>query len=260
MYRNTIRIMRGIGMAAAVSLAVAACTDAPKSSALRASAATERKSGLTPAEKQLRARAEEKRKVDSAVTGAAGGAIAGALVGGLLGGWRGAAIGAVTGAAGGAAAGLAYGSYMNAKARHYSNAEARATAVSKGADQTLDYYRRVNAASQTILNEQQVKIARLNEEYRSGAITKERYRKELSTAGTNEGLIKDQIQGLDQQLAAMRADPQSLKLTSQVQELQQQRDTLQGTYDRLIELYGTVPSEVRAAQTVTGGKSDKPKS
>src|SRR5579885_1763676 len=102
MYRNTIRVMRGIGVAAAVSLAITACTDTPRSSALRTSAASERKSDLTPAERELRARAEEKRKVDSAVTGAAGGAIAGALVGGLLGGWRGAAIGAVTGAAGGA--------------------------------------------------------------------------------------------------------------------------------------------------------------
>src|SRR5262245_52423764 len=58
---------------------------------------------LTPAERQLRAKTEEKRKAEGAVAGAAGGALLGALTGYFIGGWSGAAIGAATGIAAGAA-------------------------------------------------------------------------------------------------------------------------------------------------------------
>lgn len=208
-------------------------------------------STLTPAEKELRAKAEEKRKSEAAVTGAVAGAVAGALLGALLGARggnaaTGALIGGVAGGALGAAAGYAYGSYMNAKARSYSNAEARAQAVSKGADETLVYYNQVNSAAETMLQEQQTKVARLNDDYQRKAITKEQYQKELSSASRNEAILKDQLKSMDEQINSMRTDQQSEALTRQIQQLEQQRAALQAKYDRLLQVYGSVPSEVRA--------------
>lgn len=200
---------------------------------------------LTAAERDLRKKTEEQRKADSALTGAAGGAIAGAIIGGLLGGWRGALIGAATGGVAGAALGVGYASYMNAKARQYANDEARAAAVSQGADQTLAYYRQINASASTILAEQERKIAGLNAAYKSRQITKEQFQKAFVSSDNNQENLKEQLQGLDNQLNAMKTDPQVAVLSRQIQELEAQRDALKATYDRLLQLYGTVPAEVR---------------
>jgi uncharacterized protein YcfJ len=206
---------------------------------------------LTPAEKALRAKTEDARTSESTATGAVAGALLGALLGAAIGSrsgnaGQGALIGVAAGGLAGAAAGYGYGSYTNARARRYSNAEARARAVSQGADDSLSYYNRINAAARTVLAEQQTKIARLNESYRTGALSKAQFHKELTSASSNETTLKGQLDGLDNQLGAMRSDPQSATLSRQIQQLQQQRDSLKDTYDRLIQLYGTVPSEVRA--------------
>lgn len=199
---------------------------------------------LTTAEKDLRAKTEEQRKVDGALAGAAGGAVLGALTGYLLGGWQGAAMGAATGGIAGAAIGVGYGSYMNAQARKYSNDEARAQAVTQSANSTLSYYAQVNASARQILAEQQAKVAQLNDDYQKKAITKEQYRKALSSAGTNAADLQQQLTGIDKQLGTMRADPQAAALSTQIQQLQEQRDSLKQTYDGLLQLYGTVPPDV----------------
>jgi uncharacterized protein YcfJ len=200
---------------------------------------------LTAAEKDLRKKTEDQRKADSALTGAAGGAIAGALIGGLLGGWRGALIGAATGGVAGAALGVGYASYMNARAKQYANEEARAAAVSQAADQTLGYYRQVNASASTILAEQERKIAGLNAAYKSRQISKEQFQQAFVSSSNNEANLREQLQGLENQLNSMRTDQQAALLTRQIQELETQRDALKATYDRLLELYGTVPGEIR---------------
>lgn len=207
-------------------------------------------SALTPAEQQLRAKAEEKRKVEAATGGAVAGAVAGALIGALLGARGGnAAMGALVGAAAGgalgAAAGLAYGSYMNAKARKYSNDEARAQAISKGADETLVYYNEVNASAETILQEQQAKVTRLNEEYRNKTITKEQFQKELASSNRNETILKDQLKSMDEQINSMKTDQQSEQLGRQIAQLEQQREALRQKQERYLQLLGSVPSEVR---------------
>ncbi len=202
---------------------------------------------LTAAEKDLRTKTEDQRKVDSTVTGAAGGAVAGAVVGYLIGGWSGALYGAAAGGVAGGAMGYGYGSYTNARARTYSNAEARAAAVTKSADETLTYYNQVNASARTILNEQEAKVAQLNDAYKSRAINKEQFQAQLASADTNEASLKQQLAGIDAQLNSMRTDPQAAQLAQQIQQLQQQRDSLKDTYDRLLQIYGTVPAEVRVS-------------
>lgn len=205
---------------------------------------------LTASEKDLRAKAEEQRKTESAMTGAIVGAVALGILGAVLGArggnlGAGLAMGALAGAAIGGMAGVAYGSYANAKARKYANAEARATEVSKGADETLAYYNQVNASAQTMLSEQQMKVAQLNEQYRAKAITKEQFQKGMASSNRNETIIKDQIAGIDKQINEMKTDEQSQALARQIQQLEQQRDGLKQTYDKLLQLYGTVPAEVR---------------
>lgn len=224
-------------LTAVAAVAVAAC-DMPEQQALNQSA-------LTPAEQDLQAKTEQQRQVDSALTGAAAGAIGGAVLGYLIGGWQGAATGAITGGMAGAAIGVGYGSYMNAKARSYANDEARANAVAQGADQTLAYYQQVNNSGRVILAEQEQKIAKLNDDYKSRAITKEKFQQEFASSSLDQKNLNQQLQGIDKQLAEMRGDPQSGMLAARINSLQAERDTLKGTYDKLLELYGTVPAEVR---------------
>ncbi|HTR86317.1 MAG TPA: hypothetical protein VMI56_17680 [Reyranella sp.] len=214
------------------------------------SAASMDQSTMSPAERDLQAKTEQQRKTDAAIAGGVGGAILGAALGYALGGWQGAALGAAGGAMTGAAVGYGYGSYMNARARQYSSQEQRAQEVTKSANSTVDYYNQVNASARTILAEQQAKVAQLNNDYKAGAITKEQYRQQLANAGANQTNLKAQISGIDKQIAEMKGDEQSAVLTSQVQQLQAQRDQLQSTYDGLVQLYGTVPSEVQQGSAI----------
>ena len=136
---------------------------------------------------------------------------------------------------------------MNARAREYSSAEVRAAAVTKSANETLTYYNQVNASARTILAEQEAKIAKLNDAYKSRAISKEQFQAQLASADNNEASLKEQLTGIDAQLNSMKTDPQAAQLSQQIEQLQQQRDSLKGTYDRLLQIYGTVPAEVRVS-------------
>jgi uncharacterized protein YcfJ len=228
---------RVTAVVAALSMMLGACvTEQPENPA-----------ALTAAERDLRAKTEDQRKVDSTVTGAAGGAVAGALVGYLIGGWSGALYGAAAGGVAGGAIGYGYGSYMNARAREYSSAEARAAAVTRSANETLAYYGQVNASARTILAEQEAKVAQLNDAYKSRAINKEQFQAQLASADNNEASLKEQLTGIDAQLNSMKTDPQAAQLSQQIEQLQLQRDSLKDTYDRLLQIYGTVPAEVRVA-------------
>jgi predicted nucleic acid-binding Zn-ribbon protein len=134
---------------------------------------------------------------------------------------------------------------MNAKARSYANDEARANAVAQGADQTLAYYQQVNNSARVILAEQEQKIAKLNDDYKSRAITKEKFQQEFASSNLDQNNLNQQLQGIDKQLATMRSDPQAGMLAARINSLQTERDTLKATYDKLLQLYGTVPAEVR---------------
>lgn len=202
--------------------------------------------GMSQAELDLRTKTEQQRKVEGGVAGAIGGAILGGIVGAVVGGnIQSAVIGAAGGAIVGGALGVGYGSYMNAKARTYSNAQARYSAVSQGAAETIAYYNDINASARTILTEQRAKVAQLNQAYRSGTITKEQYREQLASAGPDQNNLNEQIKGIEKQISAMQGDVQASELTQQIQQLQLQRDSLKGTYAQLIQLYGTVPAEVQ---------------
>jgi uncharacterized protein YcfJ len=245
---RTRPMWRVVAAAAALSMLLGAC-EMP--------AEEENPSTLTAAERDMRAKTEDQRKVDSTVTGAAGGAVAGALVGYLIGGWSGALYGAAAGGVAGGALGYGYGSYMNARARDYSTAEARASAVTESANQTLAYYAQVNASARTILAEQEAKVARLNDDYKSRAITKEQFQTALASANANQANLQEQLQGLDKQLDAMKTDPQAAALGQQILQLQQERDSLKGTYDRLLQIYGTVPAEVRVSEAMPASVNTK---
>ena len=236
-------LWRGAAAVATLALLLGGCVEDEQVSTSAPAA------NMTAAERDIQAKTESQRKVDSTVTGAAGGAVAGAVVGYLLGGWSGALYGAAAGGVAGGAIGYGYGSYINARARDYSSTEARAVAVTKSADETLTYYGQVNASARTILAEQEVKVARLNEDYRNRAITKDKFQAELASANSNEANLRQQVAGLDSQLNSMRTDPQAAQLGQQIQQLQQQRDSLKETYDRLLQLYSTVPAEVRVSRS-----------
>ncbi len=215
---------------------------------------------LTAAERDLRAKTEEQRTTESSVVGVVVGAVVGAVLGVAIGGLLGAtggdagagvmmgvAVGGLVGGAVGGAVGHGYGSYMNARAREYSNTEARASAITQSANNTLAHYNQVNNSARTILAEQEAKVAKLNDDYGSRTITKEQFQTALASANRNEASLKEQLTGLETQINAMKTDPQASVLTQQIQSLQAQRDSLKGTYDRLLQLYGTVPTEVRVS-------------
>lgn len=209
---------------------------------------------LSVAEKELRSRTEAQRVAQGAATGAIVGVIAGTVLGAVLGAQGGnAGLGALIGAAGGGVAGglagAAYGSYVNARARPYANQEVRANTMMEEADKDIAHYTAVNAAARTILAEQEAKITRLNDAYKGRKITKETFQREMSASNNNEKIIGDQCKAIDDELVAIQSDPQSSALTRQAEGLRMQRDSLKATYDRLLQLYGTVPAEVRMPTT-----------
>lgn len=232
---------RGRAFVAVASLLLGACVT---------TMGNEEANALTPAEKDLRTRTEQQRVAQAAATGAIALAILGAVAGAAIGARSGnAGAGALIGGAGGAVAGglmgAAYGSYVNAKARNYSNAEARANALAAEADKDIANYTAINNSSRQILADEQAKVAHLTQEYQAKRISKEAFQKGISSAKNNANIMKDQVKAMDDQIADMEADRQTAQLTNQVQQLKEQRDSLKDTYERLIQLYGTVPNDLR---------------
>lgn len=141
--------------------------------------------------------------------------------------------------------GVPYETYLEVKARRYASAEARAAAVARNADVTLAHFDRLNEQSRAMLVEQQAEIARLNVAYRSRAITREQFQGQLASPNRNRDALKDQVAALDAEIKARKSEPPAEEMANQIRRLQQQRDALKATYDQLLQLYGTVPAEVR---------------
>ena len=143
--------------------------------------------------------------------------------------------------------GVPYETYLKIKARNYASAEARAAAVVRNADATLAHVDRLNEAARAMLVENRTEIARLNDSYRSGSLSRGQYREQLGPTDRKQAALKGQMAALEAEIAAMKAGQPDAELGERLQRLERQRDSLKATYDDLLRLYGTVPAEVRGA-------------
>ena len=143
--------------------------------------------------------------------------------------------------------GVPYETYLKIKARKYATAEARAAAVARNADATLAHFDRLNEAARTMLVENRTEIARLNDSYRSGSLSRGQYQEQLAPTDRKQAALKSQMAALEAEIAAMKAGQPDAELGERLQRLERQRDSLKATYDDLLRLYGTVPAEVRGA-------------
>lgn len=141
--------------------------------------------------------------------------------------------------------GVPYDTYLEVRARQYASAEARAAAVARSADATLAHFDRLNEQSRTMLAEQRAEIARLNDAYRVRTISKEQFQGQLASLDRNRDALKDQVAALEAEIRARKSEPPAEEMDGQIRRLEQQRDALRATYNQLLQLYGTVPAEVR---------------
>lgn len=141
--------------------------------------------------------------------------------------------------------GVPYDSYLEVKARRYATAEARAAAMARSADATLAHFNRLNEQARTMLIRHKAEIAQLNDAYRARTISKDQFQGQLATPSRNRDALKEQVAALEAEIKARKADPPAEEMNEQIRRLEQQRDALKATYDDLLQLYGTVPAEVR---------------
>lgn len=141
--------------------------------------------------------------------------------------------------------GVPYESYLEVKVRRYATAEARAAAMARSADATLAHFNRLNEQARTMLIRHKAEIAQLNDAYRARTISKDQFQGQLATPSRNRDALKEQVAALEAEIKARKADPPAEEMNEQIRRLEQQRDALKATYDDLLQLYGTVPAEVR---------------
>lgn len=141
--------------------------------------------------------------------------------------------------------GVPYESYLEVKARRYATAEARAAAMSRNADATLAHFDRLNEQARAMLVEHRAEIARLNDAYRARIISKEQFQGQLASPNRNRDALKGQLATLEAEIRARKSDPPAEEMGERIRRLEEQRDALKATYDHLLKLYGTVPTEVR---------------
>lgn len=141
--------------------------------------------------------------------------------------------------------GVPYDTFLEVKARRYATSEARAAAMARSADATLAHFNRLNGQARTMLVEHRAEIARLNDAYRARTISKEQFQEQLARSNRNRDALKEQVAALEAEIKARKSDPPAEEMSKQIRRLEQQRDALKATYDNLLQLYGTVPAEVR---------------
>lgn len=184
------------------------------------------------------------RVAQGAGMGCAGGAVAGALIGLALGGNNGARnalIGAAAGCATGAVAGAMYGDYVDARARQYANAQDRYIALSAAAEKDLKNFQAYNAKTQVEVTQLRTNVAAMQAGVRSGQITADAYRQEVSQLNAKIAEMKQRAQQLTvaindvgQDASAMQsAVGSTAELTLKRKALMQERQKLLAMIDTL---------------------------
>lgn len=203
---------------------------------------------MSPAERQLQAEAD--RTWTSAGIGCLTGAILGAIIANAND--QSAAGGAAIGCAGGAVVGVAGGEYLNARNRRYATAEQGYRARIAAADQDIVRYQRTNKTAELIIQEQQVKVSRLNQAYRGQRISAAQYRAEMVTARENvaslsklNDQLRDNIRLLDEDINRYKSQGGNTRaLEQRRRQLIQEKRSLESRIATLADLYNSVPPEI----------------
>jgi len=206
---------------------------------------------LSAEEQQLRnleqQRFVEQQRLKTATTiGALGGAVVGAIVadsqdmdetetlaatfiGGLL----------------GAAAGQATGQYVNTRTQAFANEQDQARALIASADQAIASSAQFNRTASRLIEQQEKKIANLNSQLQSGAITEADYRGRIRSANANLATLNNQIDVTRDNIKALRRSTGNAPgLERKIPQLEEQLRILEGFRDGLQDVYGRVPPSV----------------
>jgi len=152
----------------------------------------------------------------------------------------------------GAAAGRATGQYVNTRARAFATEQDRARAFIASADQDIATYSRVNRTASRLVDQQKKKIADLNSQLQSGAITEAEYRGQIRSAKANLATLNNQVEAVQKQIDVMRDDIEVVRrstgnaagLERRVAQLEKQKRTMEQLRDGLQDVYDQVPAPV----------------
>jgi hypothetical protein len=153
---------------------------------------------LTPAQEQLQQ--ANNHFASTVAEGAVLGILGGALIGYLGGGAKGAVIGAAAGGVAGSVAGylVASNNYEQQKT------EAHLNAYIQEANTNASYYQTSAAAAEQIANDLREKVAQLDAQYQSGALTAHQFNADIAS-------YRDSRVTMGQQIAKMEADTNRLR-------------------------------------------------
>lgn len=209
--------------------------------------------GLTPAEAAELERVKRYARMRSqAMTG---GAILGGLTGALIGRRSGnTGVGAAAGVAGGAALGYMAGAYI---ARQNEVAEVRRDDLNvqlANARAALQETQTAVDVNRDIVARETSKIARLNDQYAAGAITKSQYEAEYKTTRARLEIVEGAVAAAAGDVSAVQATieaqtaagkgAQTGDLKATLADMEDEVDALTAERDALVAAIGTVPDEV----------------
>lgn len=195
---------------------------------------------LTAEEQRMRQQgsAYNKTVVEGAVTGAAIGALSGLLV-------QRNAQGALVGAAAGAGLGAAAGTYMAQKQKQYANTEQRIDAMIVDVRADNQRISDLIATSKEVIAADKRKIAQLEQQIASGAISKESARRQLASIEANEQYLSKTVANLkkkkgDWQTIATQTRGQSTAvqrkaMAGEISEMEAHISSLERELDTLVE-------------------------
>ncbi|WP_141703688.1 hypothetical protein [Methylobrevis pamukkalensis] len=183
------------------------------------------------------------------------GALGGAALGALLGAGIMAAAGgnsqqigraALIGGGTGAVAGGLYANNVNQQVRPEAEAQARYQRVIAEADANIARYAQIADAAGRVRADEEAKVARLNGQLASGAVTASQYRAELSSARSNIRALETQIANVDQNIEVLDAAYRegAVEAGSRLGQLRAQKATLEARKLELSRIYSRVPPSV----------------
>lgn len=195
---------------------------------------------LTPEEQRLRQQAEvfNNTVLEGALVGAAIGSLSGLLT-------RRDAKGALVGGVAGAALGSAAGHYIAQKQQEYANTEERIDAVIADAREDNQRMSELVSTSKKVIAADKRRIAQLEKQIASGAISKEKARRQLADIEANERYLSKTAANLerrkrDWEVIAEQAQDQSTSgqrkaMTGEIKKMEAQIGSMERELDSLVE-------------------------
>ena len=152
----------------------------------------------------------------------------------------------------GALAGYATGDYVNARTRQFSSEQDALRSLIAAADRDIANYRRLNATSARLVDQQRNKVRLLNGRLQSGAVSVEGYRTQIASAATNVSSLDRGIADISKQIQIMKSDRDAIQaaknstggLSDRIASLEAQKRTLESRRRALASVYDEVPASV----------------